>query len=115
MNTAFRPTARLMIQVDGQYESASSEAQGREKASYLINAAVRYDIIPKQFSATLQIRDVFATYKHEDISEGPEFYNRHYGTREAPVVMLNLRYVFNNYKPDRQRGRNSGGAEDEDF
>ena len=115
MNTTFRPTARLMIQVDGQYESASSEAQGREKASYLINAAVRYDIIPKQFSATLQIRDVFATYKHEDISEGPEFYNRHYGTREAPVVMLNLRYVFNNYKPDRQRGRNSGGAEDEDF
>lgn len=94
------------LQIDGVYDSPSVSAQEEEKENYYINLALKQVLIDKILTATLQIRDVFATSRHEEISKGPDFYLYNYHKHEAPIVMLNIRLVLNNYKPDR-RERNS--------
>ena len=62
----------------------------------------------------MQARDILSTGKYEYTSEGPNFYNYSHFTREAPLVMLNIRYNFNNYKPERKRDNNDIEIEEED-
>lgn len=100
------------IQFDGQYNSPSISTQGRREGYFTAHAALKRELIAKVLSATLQVRDVFRSAKNENASEGPGFYNYNYSKREAPVVMLNLRYNFNNYKADRNSRRD--GADDEE-
>jgi hypothetical protein len=66
-------------------------------------------------SLTLQTRDIFGTAKHEFTSSGPDFYTYNYFAREAPIVILNVRLNFNNYKPksDREDGENQNGVGEE--
>jgi outer membrane receptor protein involved in Fe transport len=103
----------IQLQLDGHYNSPSVSTQGRREGFFTANAAMKYEFIEKLLSATLQARDVFSSAKNERISQGADFYNYNYSTREAPVVMLNLKYNFNNYKPERSSNREAGD-EDED-
>jgi hypothetical protein len=75
----------------------------------MTNLAVKQDLLGKSLSATLQVNDIFKTAKSESTSEGKDFYNYSHFTREAPIVMLNMSYNFNDYKPERER---EGGQED---
>ncbi len=106
----------LQFQLDGNYRSPTVSSQGRRKGFFVTSAAVRYEFLQKKLSATLQVRDLFGTARYEYISQGPGFYNYHYGTRESPLVMLNIRFNINNFKQDRQQDRNgNSGDEVEDF
>jgi hypothetical protein len=80
----------------------------------MTNVAFRYEIIVNQLSSTLQIRDLFSTGEFEYTAEGQNFYSYRHSTRESPLVMLNLRFNLNNYKQQRQPGREQGGVGDED-
>ncbi len=118
MSHTLRFGPATQVQIDGQYHSPSVSSQGRREGFFSSNAAVRHEFLQRQLSVTLQIRDLFGTRKFESTTEGPGFFTYSYGTREAPVVMLNLRYNFNNYKPERPRerqGGNGGGGEEEEF
>ena len=79
--------------------------------------SVRQEIIQGVLAATLQVRDVFGTSRREYTSEGTNFINYSYYSYNTPALMLNLRYTFNNYKPERKKqGGNGGGFEGgEDF
>ncbi len=103
----------IQLQLDGHYNSPSVSTQGRREGFFTANAAMKYEFIEKLLSATLQIRDVFGSAKNERISQGADFYNYNYSTREAPVVMLNLKYNFNNYKPERSSNREAGDDDDD--
>lgn len=104
------------FQLDGIYHSPSVSPQGRREGYFTANAALKREFFDKQLSATLQVRDLFGTSKYEYTAEGADFYTYSYGTREAPVVMLNVRLNFNNYKPERQRDPNRGDqGGDEEF
>lgn len=115
-NATVKPSARTQIQIDGNYDSPTVSSQGRREGFFTLNASLRYEFIPRTLSATLQVRDVLGTAKFEDTSSGPGFSNYRYSVREAPVFLLNVRYVFNNYKAERGRERRrDSDSEEEDF
>lgn len=103
----------LQLQLDGHYNSPSVSTQGRREGFFTANAAMKYELIARLLSATLQVRDVFKSAKNERIAQGADFYNYNYSTREAPVVMLNLKYNFNNYKSERGSNRESSDEDDD--
>jgi hypothetical protein len=96
------------------YNSPSVSSQGTTKGFFSSDVAVRQDLFNKQLSLTLQIRDIFRTAKWESTSQGIDFYTYNYSTRESPVVMLNIKFNFNNYKDD-ERERNRGEQQDNGF
>ncbi|MFO7639497.1 MAG: TonB-dependent receptor, partial [bacterium] len=115
----FRLPTNTRIQLNGRYRSPSVTSQGRREGSLMTDLGVRQQFLNRQLSVTFQVRDLFGTGRHEYESggEGYDFYSRSLSTREAPVVMLNLSWNFNNFRPDRRRtGDNDidlGPGEDE--
>jgi hypothetical protein len=69
----------------------------------MLNLALKQEFFDRKLSATLQVRDLLASGKHESVSEGLDFYRYSKFTREAPIVMLNLSLNINNYQPERKR------------
>jgi outer membrane receptor protein involved in Fe transport len=115
-SNTFKIGKSFQFQLDGNYRSPTVSSQGRRKGFFVTSAAVRYEFLEKKLSATLQVRDLFGTARYEYSSSGPDFYNYRYGTREAPMVMLNIRFNINNYKQDRRQEQNrDNGEEPEDF
>ncbi len=91
------------FQINGMYNSPTVSSQGRREGFFVTNLALRQDLLGKILSATLQVNDVFQSGKYEFTSEGKDFYSYTRFTREAPVVMLNMSFNFNDYEPDRER------------
>jgi outer membrane receptor protein involved in Fe transport len=91
------------LQINGMYNSKSVSAQGSRAGFFMTNLAIRQDLMGKNLSATLQVRDLFQTAKHESVSEGVDFYRYSHFTRKAPLFMLNISYNINNFKPERER------------
>lgn len=105
----------FQLQINAAYYSPSVSAQGRMEGFFRSDLAVKKELFDKQIALTLQIRDLVNTANHEFISEGPDFYSYNYFTRESPMIMLNVRFTFNNFKQQRRgNGSNEGGfGEDE--
>lgn len=101
------------LQLDGIYNSPSVATQGRREGFFTANIALKQEFFDRMIAATLQVRDVFRSAKEENISEGENFYNYRSSRREAPVVLLNLKYNFNHYKTERNGRREE--REDEEF
>jgi hypothetical protein len=98
------------------YNSPTVSSQGRWEGYFRSDLSIRHEIIENVLAATLQVRDLFGSRKHEFTSEGGNFYSYNYYSFQSPVLMLNLRYTFNNFKPERKRGGDNGGFEGgEDF
>ncbi len=93
----------LQLQLNLRYHSSEVQAQERESATYAADVSVKKDFLEKKLSLTLQIRDIFKTRRHESITTGLGFYSYDYHTGEAPMIMLNLRFNFNEYKNDREQ------------
>ena len=115
LNNTFKIGKSTRIQINGMYNSERVSSQGTISANYMVNAAVKQDFLNRKLSATLQVRDLFATGKHEYLFEGPDFYSKSLFTHDAPIVMLTLTYNFNNYKPDRKRNGEREEFEEEEF
>ncbi len=117
MKNTFKFPKAVRIQINGIYNSPTISSQGRREGFFRANLAVRKDFFDRTLSATLQIRDVFATAEYESISEGTDFYNYRRFTRKAPMAILSLSYNFNNYKSERNRDleRNQEDSEEEEF
>lgn len=109
-----RPSRPLQIQMDGTYDSPTISSQGCREGFFTLNGSARYEFIPRRLSATLQLRDILGTAKFEESSVGPGYSNYRYSTREAPIVMLNVRYAFNHQKNERPRERRRDGDDDDD-
>lgn len=116
LNNMIKLRGIAQFQFDAIYSSPSVSAQGQRESYFTVNAALKREFLDKKLSATLQVRDLLSTGKYEYTSRGDDFYTYNYGTREAPVVMLNIRLNFNNYKPERQRDSDRGDeGGDEEF
>ncbi len=94
------------LQINGRYNSPAITAQGQREGFFMTDAALKQDFLQKKLSVTLQVRDIFGTSKREYRSEDKDFSSYSYSTRKSPIVMLNIRYNFNNYKQERQRDAN---------
>jgi outer membrane receptor protein involved in Fe transport len=97
-NNVFKVTPTTELQLNTRYYSSSVNAQGKWDGFFTTDLALKQDIIQKQLSLTLQVWDLLHTGKREFISEGVDFYNYSHFTRQAPMVMLNVKFNFNNYK-----------------
>lgn len=95
------------FQLNGRYRSASVTSQGQREGFFTTDAAIKQEFMGKQLAVTLQVRDIFSTGKREYTSEGADFYYYSSFTREAPVVMLNISYNFNNHKLERTQDTNN--------
>lgn len=107
-NNIFKLWEETQLQLSTIYNSPSVDSQGERKGFFMVNLGVRKNFFDKMLSATLQIRDLFSTGKYEFLSETPDYYNYVYGTRESPVVMLNLKFNINQQKKEEERGRGNG-------
>jgi hypothetical protein len=115
MNNMFKVLPSTSLQLDGRYNSPQVSAQGERKSYYSVNVAIRHEFIPRQMSATLQFRNVLNTVKWASVSEGRDFYNEREFLPDTPIIMLNLSYVFNNFKKDRREGGNGDEGDEMEF
>jgi len=109
MNNTFKLAKYTRIQINGMYNSPSVSSQGTREGFVATNLAFRQEFAERKWSATLQIRDLFKTAKHESTSEGPDFYYYRLGTRGWPMVSVTLTYNFNNQKQDKRQMQEMNG------
>lgn len=103
LSSEFRLPTQTRLQFNVHYESPEVEAQGRDAARLMTDAAIRQQFFNRQLSVTLQVRDLLSTGKFESTAEGEDFYNHFRLNRQAPMVSLNVTWNFNNYRPERRR------------
>lgn len=103
--TSFRLGKNLRLQIDGNYNSPSVSAQGTREAFYMIGSSVRMNFLDNRLSATLQIRDIFYTARHEFYMETETYSSHAYFAMNGQVVQLNLSYKINNYKEKKKINR----------
>ena len=108
MNNEFKISKSTSLQLNGKYNSPTISSQGREEGFFSADASLKQDLFDKQISLILQIRDVFGTAKEESTSLSPDLYSYQYFNRESPIVMLNIRFNFNNYKEKRNEQQDNG-------
>lgn len=111
LNATFKIKNNWRIQFTEMWRGPSATAQGSREGFFMSNLAIRKDFFDQRFNATLSIRDIFQGAKREMITEGTGFYSHDYFERESPIITLNLSYIINNYK--KQRNGNSNGDEQE--
>lgn len=113
MNAIVKLPASFRVQLRGMYFGPSVRAQGESEGFFMTSLAVKKDFFENKFSATLSVRDIFNTGKHEFTSYGEGFYSYDYFDRQAPIVSLNLSWRINDYKRQMERNGNSDGGMDD--
>lgn len=101
LNATFNINSKTRMQLQTFYMGPSVTAQGDRSAFFFSNIAVRRDFLDRKLSATLQVRDIFGTMKHEMNVYSSGFNSMNTMRRESQVVMLSLSYKLNNYKQRR--------------
>lgn len=109
-NNTVKFSQETMIQINLMYNSPTVSSQGSREGYLSTNLAVKQTLLHKSLTATLQIRDLFSAASNKAVNESFDFYSYRYSQRESPVVMLNLRFNFNNFQ-ERERDNSNG----EDF
>ncbi len=107
-NNSIKLTSSTQIQLNGMYNSPVVSSQEERKGFFSTNLAVKQELFDKQLALTLQIRDLFKTSLHESTTRSADLYRYSSFEPEAPMVMLNARFNFNNYKK-KDRGENQNG------
>ncbi len=99
------------LQVNLNYNSPTVSSQGRSEDFFSVDLAAKHSLIDRFLSATLQVRDLFGTAVMENTSQGSDFYTYIYNKRESPLIMLNLRWNFNNFEEesDKERDQQENG------
>lgn len=115
-NNSFTIFEGTQLQLNSRYNSPSVSFQGKSEAFVTFDIAAKQEIIHKTLTVTLQIRDLLKTAKRESISSGADFYNYSLYSREAPMVLLNLKYNFsgNNKKDKEDNERPNDRSDDEE-
>ncbi len=98
----------LQVEFNGSYRSPTVSSQGHRDGFFVSDLAVRKQFLNNKLAATLQIRDLFGTMDQTSTSEGPGFRTWESSTREAPVVMLGLRWNLSNFSGGAETGRGRG-------
>jgi outer membrane cobalamin receptor len=99
------------LQVNARYTSPTASSQGRTEGYFSADLAVRQEIFDRKVSVTLQVKDVFRSIRDEYTSEGAGLYYYQYSLRNAPIVMLNVSFNFNNFKQEIPREGERGDFE----
>lgn len=81
------------VQLNGEYESARIQAQGRSIPQYSIDASISHDF-NKKLSGVLSVNDVFYTRRWGNIIDTPQLYQESFRRREMRFVRFTLTWKF---------------------
>jgi hypothetical protein len=96
-NNIFKIGKSTRVQISAEYDSPEIEAQETESATFEFDAALRQSFLENKLLLTLQVRDVFATDRHESFIEATDFYSYRLYQHRAPIILLNLTFRINNF------------------
>lgn len=118
LNYSLNKTTKFQLQ--GFYRGPSVTVNGDRDAMGGINVAVKKDFLKGRLSTTLQVRDVFNTFKYSFSSEivtkdndkivsttNTDFTFR----RDPRVISLSANYKINNFKEKRKKRNGSNGGD----
>ncbi|RKE02093.1 TonB-dependent receptor domain-containing protein [Marinifilum flexuosum] len=114
-NMTFIINPKTRFQLNVNYRSPTDWAQGKREGFVMATAAIKRDFFKRKLSATLTMRDLFGTFKHESEVFGPDFYTSSQFKMDYPSFRFNLSYKINNYKKKRGSRGSNGGVDTEDF
>ncbi len=103
------------IQVSGQYESVEYMAQGKILPRYMVDLALKKDVLKNQGSITLRISDIFDTRRFHIQTTDPAFFVDSRFKRETRVLYLGFSYKINggnNRREKRNTDFSPGGGAD---
>ncbi|MGE5500223.1 MAG: outer membrane beta-barrel protein [Syntrophothermus sp.] len=103
MSNSFKISSTLHLQLNANYSSPTVAYQSRTEDSFSLDLAVKKEFMDKMFSMTLQAGNILRTARWQSTTESTGYSAFSTTKREAPMIMLNLRYTINNYK-DRGNG-----------
>lgn len=104
----------LDVQGTLNYRAPRKNTQGRSKAMYHIDLAMSLDVLQKNATLTLSVRDVFNTRRWRWITEGANFYTEGDFQWRARQMTLTFNYRINRnkeMKKEREMDGNGDGAE----
>lgn len=115
LSNTFKPSPTLRVQFDAMYNSASVTATGTSSGVAFTSLAVKKSFFDRKLDVGLSLIDVFNTAKMEMYGSGESYYSNYYFDMKSPFFQINLSYVFNNYKPDRNKRSDGASSMEMDF
>lgn len=113
-NNIINITKTTRLQLNPAYHGREVEAREVESGFFYMSGAIRQSLADNKITLTLQVRDIFATAKHESETDAPDFYSYRLYTHKSPMVMLNFTWRINNYKNRNREGGDFEGGMDMD-
>ena len=113
-NNILKVGKKTRFQINPSYDSREVEIQDVEAPVFRVDGAIRHTFMENKLNLTLQVRDIFATAKHESEINEPDFYAYRLYRHRAPIIMLNISLRINNYQNDKKGqdgGIDDGGIE----
>ncbi|MDR1645697.1 MAG: TonB-dependent receptor [Tannerellaceae bacterium] len=86
------------IQIDGNFVGPSVTTQGRTKAYWYVNLAIRQQFLNRRLSASLSMRDVFNSARYVSHISTADLQSLTKIRPSYPLITLTLNYTFNNFK-----------------
>lgn len=86
------------LQVDGSFVGPSVTTQGRTKAYWYANVALRQQLFNRKVTASLAFRDVFRSARYVSDIQTANLRSITKIKPKYPQIMLTLSYTFNNFK-----------------
>ena len=102
-NSSFKIKTDTKIQLTANYDAPTIEPQEKEMASYVIGIAIKQDFFKRKLTVTLNMRDLFNTWKMENYTYGNNFTVYNNVKSKYPMINLSLSYKINNFKQKRER------------
>ena len=86
------------LQLDGSFVGPSVTTQGRTKAYWYTNIAIRQQLLNRKLTASLAFRDVFRSARYVSDISTADLRSITKIKPKYPQIMLTLSYTFNNFK-----------------
>lgn len=86
----------LGVQLVGEYESAEVTVQGCNILQYRLDFGLRKEFWNKKAAFTLNINDIFDSYRFGNVFDTESFYQELYWRRNVRSFRINLTYKFGN-------------------
>lgn len=115
MNTTLKIGRSAQMSMNTRIESATVTSQGTRKGFASVDLALKQDLLQKQLSLILQVRNVLGSADREFSHSGEGFSLYRYSERESPVVMLTVRYRLNDFRRNGGEGESPGEEGGEEF
>lgn len=110
VNSTFNLMQDLSLLINANYRGPQVTGQGRQRAFYQVDAAIKQNLFNNKFSVILRVQDIFDSAAREGDTYGNGFNSYSFSRHDARTVFLGINYNFNNFKKQQKR---DNGSEDE--